>query len=231
MKTKIYSNKTLIGSADLKISDESMGVISGEFIASEGYYSIRENVREFNSSKNKNYVLWNNLRFNAQLENGYFIHSIGGISIGDFQEVTNEKIEIDIAGVLKPSIVDFFKSETLAEFVEEPWECITINQKIAFENELEKEIEEDKGFLNWLKGSKKKHPMTGYDFSALCTSGINDDVLFSIDKRNSDYAFALIHLTWSQKKEIENNPKPTFFKTFEDFKHNKMIPDKIDWEE
>ena len=157
---------------------------------------------------------------------------MGGIMIYDFIELQEEKAEIDIAGVFRHVIVDYFKSEPPRIFVEEPWENITIDQKIAFENELKKEIGQDNGLINRLIGSKKKHVMTEYDFSALCTCGMNDNVLFSIhSNKNSDYAFALVHLTWKQKQEAENYPKTKFYKDFDDFKYNKMTPDKIDWEE
>nr|WP_319397638.1 hypothetical protein [uncultured Carboxylicivirga sp.] len=232
MLTKIYSNKILIGKADLSISDASMGVLSGEFIPNNDYLAIREIIWKFNSTNDKDFDLWKSLRLNVQLENGYFLHSIGGISIWDVQELKDEKIDIEIAGIFRHIIDDFFKTEPPRLFVEEPWEDLTIDQKIAFENELKKEIGLDKGLINRLIGSKKKHVMTEYDFSALCTSGMNDNVLFSIhSSKNFDFDFALVHLTWKQKEEAGNFPKTDFYKDFDDFKYNKMIPDKIEWEE
>ncbi len=232
MLTKIYSNKILIGKADLSISDDSMGVLSGEFIPNNDYLAIREIIWKFNSTNDKDFDLWKSLRLNVQLENGYFLHSIGGISIWDVQELKDEKIDIEIAGVFRHVIDDFFKTDPPRLFVEEPWEDLTIDQKIAFENELKKEIGIDKGLINRLIGSKKKHVMTEYDFSALCTSGMNDNVLFSIhSSKNFDFDFALVHLTWKQKQEAGNFPKTDFYKDFDDFKYNKMIPDKIEWEE
>lgn len=232
MQTKIYSNKILIGTADLSIMDDSMGVLSGEFIPNEDYFKIRDKVWKFNSTNDKDFDLWKSLRFNAQLDNGYFIYPIGGISIWDVQELKDEKIDIEIAGVFRHVIDDYFKTEPPRLFVEEPWEDITIDQKIAFENELIKEIGNDKGLINRLIGSKKKHVMTEYDFSALCTSCRNDDVLFSIyNNKNIDFDFALVHLTWKQKQENDNYPRTEFYKDFDDFKYNKMTPDKIEWEE
>ncbi len=232
MQTKIYSNKILIGKTELSISDDSMGVLSGEFIPNEDYKTIREIVWKFNSTNDKDFELWKSLRLNVQLENGYFLHSIGGISIWDVQEFKDDKIDIEIAGVFRHVIDDFYKTEPPRLFVEEPWEDLTIDQKIAFENELQKEIGLDKGLINRLIGSKKKHIMAEYDFSALCTSGMNDDVLFSIySEKKQDYDFALVHLTWKQKQENENYPRTEFYKDFDDFKYNRMTPDKIDWEE
>lgn len=232
MQTKIYSNKILIGKTDLSIIDDSMGVLSGEFIPNKDYSIIRDKVWKFNSTNTKDFDLWNSLRFSVQLENGYFIHLIGGISIWDIQELKEEKIEIEIAGVFRHVIDDFFKMEPSRIFIEEPWEDITIDQKIAFENELAKEIGQGKGLINWLIGSKKKHLMTEYSFSALCTSGMNDNVLFSIhNNKNSEFDFALIHLTWKQKQETDKFPKTELYRDFDDFKYNKMTPDKIDWEQ
>ncbi len=232
MQSKVYSNKILIGKADLSISDDSMCVLSGEFIPNEDYLAIRELIWKFNTTNDKDFDLWKSLRLNVQLENGYFLHAIGGISILDVQEFKEEKIDIEIAGVFRHVIDDFFKIEPQRLFIEEPWEDLTIDQKIAFENELKKEIGLDKGLINRLIGSKKKHVMTEYDFSALCTSGMNDNILFSIYRRmNYDFDFALVHLTWKQKQEVGNLPKTKFYKDFDDFKYNKMIPDKIEWEE
>ncbi|WP_090249825.1 hypothetical protein [Lishizhenia tianjinensis] len=74
--------------------------------------------------------------------------------------------------------------------------------------------------------------MTKYDFSALCTSRKNDNVLFSIhSSKNVDFDFALVYLTWKQKQKVGNFLKSDFYKDFGDFKYNKMIPDKIEWEE
>ncbi len=232
MKTNIYSNNLQIGFVDLRINDESMGGVGGSFVPNENYSKIKDKVLKFNASEEKDFNLWNSLRFNAQLENGYFLHPMGGIMIYDFPELQEEKPEIGIAGVFRHVIDDYFKTEPPRIFVEEPWEDITIDQKIAFENELKKEIGQDNVLINRLIGSKKKHLMTEYEFSALCTSCRSDDVLFSIySDRNLDYDFALVHLTWKQKQEIDNYPITEFFKDFDDFKYNQMTPDKIEWEE
>lgn len=132
MQAKIYSNRTLIGSVSLRITDESMGVLSGEFIPNQSYMEIRNKVWKFNSANKKDFDLWYGLGLNSQLENGYFIHAIGGISIWDVQELKDEKIEIDIAGVFRHVIDDFFKLEPPRLFVEEPWEDITIEKKNSF---------------------------------------------------------------------------------------------------
>ncbi|WP_090249820.1 hypothetical protein [Lishizhenia tianjinensis] len=120
MQTKIYSNKVLIGKADLSISDDSMGVLSGEFIPNKDYLAIREINWKFNSTNNKDFDLWKSLRLNIQLENGYFLHSMGRISIWDIQEPMEEKIDIEIAGVFRHLIDDFFKTDPPRLFVEEP---------------------------------------------------------------------------------------------------------------
>lgn len=232
MKANIYSNKLQIGIVDLKIYDESMGGLGGEFVPNDNYLKIKDKVLKFNDAKKKDFTLWNSLRINVQLENGYFLQPMGGIKIYDFIELQEEKAEIDIAGVFRHVIDDYFKTEPPRIFVEEPWEDITIDQKIAFENELKKEIGQDNGLINRLIGSKKKHLMAEYDFSALCTSCRNDDVLFSIySNKNLNFNFALVHLTWKQKQENDNYPRTEFYKDFDDFKYNRMTPDKMEWEE
>jgi hypothetical protein len=64
----------------------------------------------------------------------------------------------------------------------------------------------------------------------LCTDGRNDDVLFVTRKSNEDKQFAVVHLTWRSAKEIGHWPRTEFYDSFDDFKYNRMYPDKAEWE-
>ena len=232
MKATIYSDKTIIGTADLKICDKSMGAISSKFIPHENYLKIRDKIQHFNTSDKKDYKNWFDLKITAQLENGCFLHPIGGIMIYDIPEFDIDEINIDIAGLFSYIIEDYFISDPPRIFVEEPWEEITIDQKIAFEKELRIELGIENESHNRLKNSKNHHILANYEFSALCKNCRNDDVLFSINpNKDTGYELALVHLTWSQKQENENYPKTELYKDFDDFRNNKMIPDSIEWEE
>ncbi len=231
MKANIYSNKTKIGTTELSVTDNSMGCLSGEFIPNISYNQIKDKVLKFNSMEKKDFKLWENLRLNVQLENGYFIYPIGGISIYDFYELKDENIEIDVSGVYRHVIEEYFENDQIESFIEEPWESISIDQKIAFEEELKKEIGYEKDIFRNLLDFKKPHTLNEYTFSALCTSGINDDVLFAIHKNSgSEYSFVLVHLTWSQKREKTINfPLTEYFSDFDKFRQKMMMPDNIEW--
>ncbi|MNU76944.1 hypothetical protein D3C71_665070 [compost metagenome] len=100
MQAKVFSHKSLIGTVDLKIGDETMGGIFGNFLPTEEYYkSIRQSVWEFWQTNNSDYEKWDSLGLNVQLDNGYFIFAEGGITIDDIQELPNEPIQINISGV------------------------------------------------------------------------------------------------------------------------------------
>lgn len=56
MKSKIYSNRKLIGTSELEITDESMGVVSGKFIPNENYNDIQKKIWDFhNPNSNSNW--------------------------------------------------------------------------------------------------------------------------------------------------------------------------------
>lgn len=124
---------------------------------------------------------------------------------------------------------DFFLQETPRPFLEEPWYEIDIERKICLENELFKEIGLADTSFYFLK-QRNKHFLAEFQFSALATTGYNDDVLFAVRKNGVDKKFAVIHLTWKGKKEVENFPGADFFVDFDEFKYLRMYPDKAEWE-
>lgn len=232
MKAKIYSHKELIGTTELIVGDQTMGCVYGNFIPTETYFkTIQKFVWKFWATNKPNYKKWHSLRLNVQLENGYFLFPKGGYTIDDLEELPNEPKRIDITGLDRHVIEDFFLQKTPRPFLEEPWYQIDIEQKIGLENELNKEIGLiEKSFFNYLKKSSK-HFLTDYKFSALASYGCNDDVLFAVQKKDFDKSFAVIHLTWKGKKEVDDFPSTDFFSDFDEFKYLRMYPDKIEWED
>lgn len=232
MKAKIYSNKQWIGIADLQITDESMGVVAGKFIPNENYEAIRPTIWKFhNSNANSRFKELHKLRINCQLENEVFLSPIGGFLITDFKELPNEDLEFEAVGNYRHVMEDNFLSNPPKESIVEPWEYITIEQKIAFEDELFKEIGKThkKGVLNFLK--PKKHKLHGFEFSAMAKLGYNDDVLFAVNKKGeNEFDYAVIHLTWKGKLE-ENDAYPgtAFFASFDHFLDYRLNPDKDDF--
>jgi hypothetical protein len=104
------------------------------------------------------------LNINVQLENGYFLYSIGGYTFDDAEELPDETKRIDIAGLFRHVIEDFFQAVPPRPFVEEPWETITIEQKLLFETELQKEIKRTSSSLFDIIKSKTKHIMNVQPF-------------------------------------------------------------------
>jgi len=234
LEAKIFSNTILIGTAQLYITDESMGIISGEFLPAENYYSfVQKAVWEHFFSAKPCYDQWLSLNINAQLSNGYFLYAAGGYDFEDSPDFPDESFYINIAGVDRHVLEDFFLEPEPRPFVVEPWESIDIGQKFAFEDELRKEIglqSSNNSFLSFVKPSKNEHILTDFEFSALCHRGGNDDVLFKIIKRGFDKSFAIVHLTWVDRDENSNYPKVSFYSDFDDFKYSRMYPDKAEWE-
>lgn len=234
MRASVYSEKLLIGHTDLKVGDESMGCVYGDFIPTDNYYNVvQKSVWEFWSTNNPDYKKWHSLHLNVQLENGYFLHPIGGYTFDDEEELPNEAKRIDITGLFRHVIEDFFNTYPPRPFIEEPWETITIEEKILFETELQKEIKRLSSKLFGLIKSTTKHVLADYECSAVCKSIQTDDILFSIyNNEGSDKSFALVHITFSGKTE-ENYlfPSTILFDSFDAFKFERMYPDKAEWED
>lgn len=231
MKAKIFSHRQLIGTTDLQVGDESMGGIFGEFAPTEIYFEkIQKSVWEFWQTNKPDFQKWYSLRLNVQLENGVFLFPQGNYTIDDIKELQDEPKRIDIVGVNSKIIQDFFLTNPPRPFTEEPWNELQIEQKIAFEDELKKELGiNGKSFLDVLRKTEK-HILFDSEFSAFCHDQRNDDVLFEIRKPKFEKEFALVHLTWTSKKEKEGYPNTTFYSDFDDFKYSRMYADKAEWE-
>jgi hypothetical protein len=214
----------------LLVGDESMGGIFGEFTPTEVYLDkIQKSVWAFWQTNQPDFQKWYSLRINVQLENGVFLFPQGGYTIYDIKELPGEPKRIDIVGVSSKIIQDFFFTNPPRPFTEEPWNELKIVQKITFEDELRRELGiGDKSIFNFLS-KMTKHQLFDCDFSAFCHDQRNDDVLFEIRKPKCEKQFALVHLTWTSKKEKKGYPNTTFYLDFDDFKYSKMYADKTEW--
>ena len=232
MLTSIYSHQYLIGHADLQPGDEAMGGLYGELIPTAEYYSrVQQAVWEFRADTSPDYSKWYALALNAQLENGYFLFPLGGYEIADSPDFPHEPKHLYLTGIAAEIIEDFIKIDPPRTFVEEPWEPLTAQQKLALEAELGREI----GLILPKTAALVAHSLisTQPKFSALCRFGASDDVLFSIYYPTSPNSnFALVHLTWSGAHEKHPSfPKTIYFDSFAEFKLERMYPDKTDWED
>lgn len=231
MKAKIYSHTQLIGTTDLKVGDETMGGVFGDFLPTEFYFDkIQKSVWEFWQTNKPNYQKWDALRLNVRLENGVFLFPQGGCTIDDIKKMPNEPKRIDITGVDNKIVKDFLATNPPRPFVEEPWNELLIEQKISFEDELKKELGLiNKSFFNFFT-NPVKHVLFDAEFSAFCKGQTNNNVLFEINKPNFENRFALVHLTWTNRKEKDSHPNTIFYLNFDEFKYSKMYPDKAEWE-
>ena len=241
MKSTIYSNNLNIGIADLIVTDSSMGVLGGRFSPNENYNQIRPVIWKFMDAPNgqKDFNSLKKLRINVQLENEYFVFALGAVTIWDHPECKDDPIEIDVAGVYRHVIDDFFLNQSPDSVLQEPWEFISIDQKLAFEDELSKEIGEKavekKRFWSFhRKKSSNNHPLVDYNFSAVAKSGRSDDVLFAIDVplKDNQSTFAVVHLTWKGSQEHSPQwPRTEYFGDFAEFKEKRMGPENADWDD
>jgi hypothetical protein len=193
MKGYIYSHKRLIGTTNFKNSFGSMGHMYGQFTPTEDYELIKKEVQYF--CENGDHPRWHALRFNVQLENGYFILPVGGYVIDDFPE---EPQGLHIAGVHHHVYEDYFENNK--EFLIEPWHTINIEQKIDLEDELFKELR-----------------YRILDVSALAKHRFKDEVLFTMQVKDMP-SFAIANLKRGQRVTIEGVfPKENRFEEFGDF--------------
>jgi hypothetical protein len=231
LKAKIFSHIHLIGTTNLQVGDESMGCVFGEFIPTDFYFEkIQASVWEFWQTNKPDYKKWHALRLNVQLENGLFLFPMGGYTIDDINELPHEPKRIDLAGLNWKILQDFIKTNPPRPFVDEPWKALTIEQKIAFEDELKKELGSQKSVFSFFR-KHEGHILSNSEFSAFCYDIRNDNVLFEVYKPGLDKHFALVHLTWKGKKEKNAFPITTFYSDFDEFKFLKMGEDKADWED
>jgi hypothetical protein len=229
MTATIYSHKTIIGTTDLQIGDEGMGCVFGQFIPNESYYrDIQKYVWDFWATNKPDYEKWYSLRFNAQLDNGFFLFPCGGYTFDDIPDLPDEPKRIDMTGI-DISLLSFSKDALL-----EPWETIDIGQKISLEDELRNEVTSVKTFFGFLSSNKNDtHILSDVEFSTFANYGPNDDVLFAINKKNDNNTFATVHLTWKSREREHSNyfPATHFYLDYNDFVERRMIPDNKDWNE
>jgi hypothetical protein len=99
-----------------------------------------------------------------------------------------------------------------------------VQQKLAFEDELGKEIGTYKKTSFPFSTSKDKHILYGFECSAYASSGMRDDVLFAVNKEGVDFEFAVVHLTWNKEPGVRW-PVCEFYRNFDDFKTQVMLED------
>ncbi|MCR1795691.1 hypothetical protein [Leptospira sp. id769339] len=219
MKANVFSHTQLIGTANLEVCDESMGCICGEFYPTDIYLGeIQTYAISIQETGKLNDEKWNSFRINIQLENGYFIPSSVGVLIQDFDKSLSSPKTIDIVRLDRHIFEDFFKNQTSIDFVIPPWYSISIEQKIAFEDELFKELGEKSKIPFLSKLFPSKHVLSEFEVSALCKDARSDDVLFMVRNKKSDMEFAVVHLTWLGKKEQTGFPRTEFYKDFNHFR-------------
>lgn len=230
MKARIFSRERCIGTTELHVGDESMGGLYGNFLPTEAYYKyVQKAVWKFWSVSKPNYDSWEALKLNVQLENGCFLFAAGGFTIHDLKEHSDEAKRIDIAGVDRHVMEDFFLEKEPGPFLEEPWEPVSIEQKLAFEKELKIEVGVYRSFFGFYSLWPNDHVLVNLELSALGHDQRNDDVLFATIKEDDKREFAVVHLTWKGSKEVKGFPQVEFYKSFEGFKNSRMYPDKADW--
>lgn len=210
-----------------------MGVVTGKLLPNHNYDEIQKTIWGFHTSNsNSRFEDLSKLRINCQLENKVFLYPMGGFLIIDLEELPNEDPEFEAAGIFRHVIEDNFLVNPPKERIFAPWELISIEQKIAFEDELLNEIGNKipKGAFNFF--SSKKHRLSDYEFHAMAKSCSNDDVLFAVNKEGKNtYDYAVIHLTWKGKlEEKDDYPRAEFFEDFDHFLHDRLYPDKHAWE-
>lgn len=96
----------------------------------------------------------------------------------------------------------------------EPWEIISAHEEMI-SAELKKEVRED-GLL------------FGKEASPIARRKDCDDILFEIEGMNEQ--FAVVHLTWSGKKDAHPGfPSTTLYSNLENWRQECMLPDHEDY--
>jgi hypothetical protein len=227
MEAKIYSHKLQIGT--LKIEGwGGQGIISGEFVPNEIYV---EQVQPIIWEREKNNV-WQPIRFNAQLENGYFLKPNGGFDFGDAEwlaeECPGEKLTLFIVACHSHILADFFDSNPPRPFAEAPWRVLTIEEKVDLEDEVLKARGTDLTkvpYADYMKARSAAKLYGDFDFNALCRHSQTDEVLFTCEDRNLAY-FAVINLAELENLEKDSYPPLTEYRDFDEFRALRMEPDK-----
>jgi hypothetical protein len=227
----IYSYDKIIGSAKLEAGDFSMGGLYGYFNPNQTYFAqIQQHAQEFLNTNGQNLKEWLALRLNIQLENGLFLFPIGGITIEDSEELPEEPKRIDLAGVDTKIIEDFIIENPPKVFVENPWEPISIEKKIAFEDLLYKEIYSSGSIVDYLRSHSTNTILKGATVSAFCINVNSSQVLFEIQSKKIDQRIALISFKQSDRDGTRLLKGIKLFNDFDEFKYLKMYPDRNEWE-
>jgi len=227
----IYSYDKIIGTAKLEAGDLSMGGLYGYFNPNQTYFTqIQQQAREFLNTNGQNLKEWQALRLNIQLENGLFLFPIGGITIEDSEELPEEPKRIDVAGVDTKIIADFIIESPPKVFVEYPWEAISIEKKLAFEDLLYKKIYTTGSLVDYLRSHSTNTILKGATVSAFCINVNSSQVLFEIQSKKIDQRIALISFKQSDRDGTRLLKGIKLFNDFDEFKYLKMYPDRNEWE-
>ncbi|MBL1411432.1 hypothetical protein [Sphingobacterium faecale] len=231
MKATIYAEKDIIGTTDLCVGDFIMGGLYGTLCPTDLYYDkVQSYVWNFWNQSPVDYKLWQSLNLNVQLENGLFLLARGGITIDDMIELKDEPKRIDLAGVDTRIIEDFICASPTRPFVDEPWEAITIEEKLEFEKQITSSVKANKSMWINLFG-KTKHPLADAIVSALCKDIRGNSVLFEISSLTIEQSFVVIDLSRTYKAKRSNYAIVEFYDSYDEFKYGRMFPDKVNWEE
>jgi hypothetical protein len=109
MKAHLLSNETVLGSFHLKIMDETMGVVAGDFSPTEQYImDFQQAFRDHLS--NSNWALIESFNLSVITENGTRLNPAGGIIINDFEDFPDE-FTIEVCGIdLEGMNLEYYKS-------------------------------------------------------------------------------------------------------------------------
>ena len=88
MKAKLFIENILIGNLELIISDEFMGVLSGELMPNENYNKFQKDI--FNHFDKKGISNITDFNYRIILENDYELNPEGGIGIIHSRDYLNE---------------------------------------------------------------------------------------------------------------------------------------------
>lgn len=222
MWATVFSNELNIGTCDLKIGDAAMGCLYGNLVPNENYKQVRPSILKFNSSRTPDYTVWEHLRLNVQLETGYFLLAQGGYIISDTPDFPDDPLRIDIAGVNLQTL------ELPADYFTGPWSSLSIADKLGLENELRKEVQPQDLTLKRLFDNE--HLLSNANYSAFARFAPSDDVLFEVYGAKPNFQFAVVHLTWTGKRERwPHYPSTSYYTDLDDFKIRRMISDNEEY--
>ena len=92
--------------------------------------------------------------------------------IEDSEELPEEPKRIHLAGVDTKIIEDFIIENPTTAFVEYPWEAISIEKKLAFEDMLYKEIDSSGSIVDYLRSHSTNTILKGATVSAFCITEV-----------------------------------------------------------